>query len=729
MTPGAIFAQVVFSPTTGTPQSWATPGNWVGGNLPTSAQDAQLGANTVTMTVNLDGAQSINRLIITTATTATNTPVTIAAGTGGSLTIGAGGILHQSGSQNTISAPVTLGASQTWDIGQSTSATPAGSEFTGMIVSGVISDGGNNYGITKTGFRSLTLSGANTFGGGVTHTRGSIFLNNAQGLGTGTFVFQYGGTGTAATLSYNANNSPTIANNIQLNSATSAATISTGSVPINRVLSYTGNFTLGSSWNGARLDITSAGTTNGASQNTTVLSGDWSGYTKDGGPTPVIRFGTGAVRIDSALSLAPGANYEIGTSGGNFAAPKVLFNGDYNVANNFSLVDSATATGNLRPTIGTLTAAATTTNYSGTTALGTPNMTAARSVDGLNIVAQNADAIFNVSGDITGAANTNGVSRGLRINEGYTYTSADGVSGLQTPVGTVVFSRAGGISATGAVEVSGGVFRVTNTSGSATGTGAVAVGTSAAAVGGVAGTNGAVGSRIITGLDTATVSNLRIGQAISGTGIPVGSVVVGILIGNGTNNSGITISQNITTTGAATLAFDSFSRSATLEGTGIIAGPTTVLAGSFLAPGLGGDTRGLLSFGSSLTLQGTTTFNFAGGNVRGTDFDAINVTGALNNGGALVFDFSSTIGEGTYNLFSFGSTAGSFSSVSLTGVYGAVALTPGGDVWTGVGSGGKSFTYDQLSGNLTVIPEPSAFAAFAGLIGLGFAATRRRKHT
>ena len=76
-----------------------------------------------------------------------------------------------------------------------------------LIISSVISSWYDGTGLMKTGNGILTLSGSNTFDGGVTLSAGQLNINNASALGTGTFTIS-GGTigntsGHAITLSTN----------------------------------------------------------------------------------------------------------------------------------------------------------------------------------------------------------------------------------------------------------------------------------------------------------------------------------------------------------------------------------------------------------------------------------------------------------------------------------------------------------------------------------------------
>ncbi len=108
-------------------------------------------------------------------------------------------------------------------------------------------------------------------------------------------------------------------------------------------------------------------------------------------------------------------------------------------------------------------------------------------------------------------------------------------------------------------------------------------------------------------------------------------------------------------------------------------------------------------------------------------FTAGSTTVSLGGSLSLNFSTSSLVAGTTYNLLDYGSHSGAFSTVDLIGSIGGT-LARSGDVWTG-SSGGFAFSFDEADGVLTVsaIPEPSAFAALAGLAGLGLVGARRRR--
>src|SRR5262249_40360090 len=83
-----------------------------------------------------------------------------------------------------------------------------GDDNTDTTFSGVIQDGSGTVALVKEGSGALTLSGTNTFSGGVTLNDGTLNINNASALGTGAFTINGGAidnTSGGITLSTNNN--------------------------------------------------------------------------------------------------------------------------------------------------------------------------------------------------------------------------------------------------------------------------------------------------------------------------------------------------------------------------------------------------------------------------------------------------------------------------------------------------------------------------------------------
>ena len=178
-------------------QNFSTPGNWQGGVVPpsTGADSAQF-AQTPYNQVNLGStAANFSGLISQNYTD-------IYSYSGGSLTIGSGGITVGSGNGFQISVPITLSASQTW---------AAGTGYInayGSMISGTA-------GLTTTatsGYGGVDLSGTNTFSGGVIVASGSLDVGSSSAIGTGTLTLTNGTTlyGSYVTLP----NAVTLGNNV-----------------------------------------------------------------------------------------------------------------------------------------------------------------------------------------------------------------------------------------------------------------------------------------------------------------------------------------------------------------------------------------------------------------------------------------------------------------------------------------------------------------------------------
>ncbi|WP_396274878.1 beta strand repeat-containing protein, partial [Hyphomonas sp.] len=163
----------------------ATPGTG------TTVNFSATGAGNFTST--LDAAFSIAGLNVTNNEASA---VTINAGTGGTLTLGTGGINVQTGAPTplTIGAPVAVGASQDWTVADASSV---------LSVSGIVSGGAGNV-LGKTGPGQLTLTGANTFTGGLAIKQGTVLATtSANALGANANVVTLGdsaGGSNAATL-------------------------------------------------------------------------------------------------------------------------------------------------------------------------------------------------------------------------------------------------------------------------------------------------------------------------------------------------------------------------------------------------------------------------------------------------------------------------------------------------------------------------------------------------
>ena len=118
------------------------------------------------------------------------------------------------------------------------------------------------------------------------------------------------------------------------------------------------------------------------------------------------------------------------------------------------------------------------------------------------------------------------------------------------------------------------------------------------------------------------------------------------------------------------------------------------------------------------------------GAVRVTDYDGIDVGGLLTYGGVMTLLSDTLLEEGVYDLFGINGTdeSGDFASIALSGsAYGTgLAFAQAGDVWT-ASAAGLTYTFSQLTGDLSVIPEPGTYALLAGCFALASVMIRRRR--
>lgn len=240
---------------------WENSSNWSGGTIPNGVGDV---ANfsldiSAARTVSLNGDRTIGQITIGDPTTAFFA-YTIGSGTPTSARL----IFDQTGTAaatlsfpvvantaaNTISAPVLLMDHLEVTTAASNSSNPT------QTLSGTISDGASSFGITKKGIGLMTLSGINSFDGGVSIEGGKLTASHNFALGTGTASVSNGAqlflnltTGAYA-------NSLTIAGN-----GVALATNETDSANLVGALRYANATTSGSltvASGGARIGVTTA---------------------------------------------------------------------------------------------------------------------------------------------------------------------------------------------------------------------------------------------------------------------------------------------------------------------------------------------------------------------------------------------------------------------------------------------------------------------------------------
>ncbi|MGA2066342.1 MAG: autotransporter-associated beta strand repeat-containing protein [Thermoguttaceae bacterium] len=165
--------------------NWSTPQNWNPAGAPANdgTADVQMAGST-RPSPNVDAPWNIDSLTFSSGCAAFTL-------SGGPLTVGPGGIVNQSSAAQTLSAPIVLGADQTWNSGSGGLFSNGTVNTNGYALSFV---GGNGVVLngSVTGCGSLVVStsgsgvvcayGSNTYSGGTVINQGELYTSN-QGLG------------------------------------------------------------------------------------------------------------------------------------------------------------------------------------------------------------------------------------------------------------------------------------------------------------------------------------------------------------------------------------------------------------------------------------------------------------------------------------------------------------------------------------------------------------------
>ncbi len=656
--------------------SWNTASNWTKGTVPNAiGANAKFGPgiggaggsfSNITMTIPLDGAQTVGELLINEDF---GSSFIIAPGTGGSLLLdnGAGpSSVSVVAGDHRIEAPVAVDPDDV--------SIDVASIFN-FEVSGVLSSSAPGGGITKSGSGTLLLSGANTYDGGSILAGGVVAVNSSSSLGSSDASF-FGGSirlladladsrpykvsgANSATFDTNAFNYALTGAITSLPSATGglvkngAGTLSLGAVNayigatninVGVVDVVTGGAIATSAVNianagSARLVVSGGGAT--VSGATTVSNGS-SGILVSGGSAS---FNGGITATNNS-----NANHLIAATGGSFSA-------------------SSIALGRSALVIGTPTAGATGTGFY---------------VNG---------ATSSVTGNLSvGAASTS-------VNS----TASARIDSGSLTVGGVVLVTISSPDRWSVLDVNGGIFTSTN---SATGVqvGSTVIGSSAFLV-----RNG-----------TATVERILLTQPATSTetsmlNVSGGSLYIGAggIVGNVNAGTGILDVQLGTATLGAKANWTS-SVAATLTGTTTIkaASELNVAANITLSGAIGGVGGFDKTGAGALTLSGTNTYAGNTNVNEGTlaisgDQSASLGTVAVASGATLAgtgsIGGSVSIASGGRQAFALAATAGAQTTRQITGALSmdsgsVIDLTAAGTVANGV------YVLATAAGGITGLP-------------------------
>ncbi len=677
--------------------SWAAGGSFTPGNVPDYESNVTI--NTAVGTTPLNGSTDINSLTFGTGATAavTISAGTATAGTPASMlviearavngnTAGNGITLNNASGTHTISANIGLAASQTWTV-----ATGAG-----LTVSGVISDFGGGYGLTKAGGGTMTLSGVNTFTGPLTIANGTVradgnALKGTNGLlGAGTTVV-LGASGQTGRLAIFVDGATTIDRDITL------ATGGTGEIQF-------GNFGAFQNTNADR-SLSLSGNING-SGNFTKLGGSavvLSGNNIYSGTTTV---NEGALRLSSATALPGG----IGATGGT-SPLTINGNGSINVG---ATIQLTAASGDFLRALGT---GADQFQITGGVSGFDANGSARQVIVGNNaafelqwgIATFNPSALllgfhqYTATGAITlqNKIDLNAATRTITVNTGAAIATISGA--IRTTSGTAGITKTGG----GTLELSGN-----NTYNGPT---TISAGTltlsSAGAVGGTS-------QIVLGGTSTLHVNfvNLSLDKLVTGGAVPLGTflrysqaqtaagssngpgTILGTVELNVTNvNPNYTLDFGGSISTLTNLVTATYNSPITLSGSS-----SSINASTTSAPFTGGTgmTVGASTAGAkTLILTGTLAGNTLGG-VIGNGSGNVAVTKTNSGSWALT-------GANTYS----GATTVSAGTLTLSGANGAIgssAVTIAGGTLT-ISNANAASNSDRLSGSLAFTMNGGTF--------------------
>ena len=623
---------------------------------------------------------------------------------------------------------------------------PASVSFFNSLTNYIISasiDGTNA--LNKYGAASVTLSGSNSFSGGVTLNAGTLALASTNALGTGLFTIN-GGTldNLAGAVISNVNNNAqvwnkgfTFAGSAGLNLGTGAVIITTninitgpasvlvvgGNISGTGGLSHSGNSSLTLSG----ILSFSGGVTNTGGWLTNTGLNTYSGMTSLTGGTNAfnslanvgqpsalgkpLTSADGVIAVNSTIRYLLGSldstsdrvfNWQGGTFFNDSVSGKLILTGGFTNSNNGSLTFRGSGTNVLSGLI-SLGSGAVTRTDGGLTVL----------TNQLNLFSGNlsaSDGYFYID-----TIANSGVPCSIGTGNGFTLGQGSG-----NTVGKLQLAVTNGSSCNRAITIIGG-----------TGTGASG-GTMESTIAG----------RTVTfsGNVTTIVTNFATGPTLTLTGAGNG-VLTGVL-GINTNSlnamaivksgagswtiSGLNTNRGTVTVSAGTLLINgnsagatntvAVSSGATFGGNGTNGGSVTLSAGGILVPG-GLDAVGKLALTNSLTLNGNKLF-FKLGNNTGTN-DQVAVGQALSVTGVNTIYISGASPIGTNTLVTFGSISGAGSFVLGAAYPNALLITNGNSIQLAV-TGAFSGSTLTWKGNLSGTWDSGALNWTNGFVATSF---------
>ena len=471
-----------------------------------------------------------------------------------------------------------------------------------LAYGGIVADNGGTNTLTKSGSGALTLSGANTFTGGVTLNAGTLNINNNTALGSssGVLTINYDGAifdNTSGGLVSISNNITSTNNTVfsGTNALTTSGNYKYENAKRTLTVNGSGTLTIGS------LAVSTGGTNplRKAGSGTLAITG--------ASTAPGIEFGGpgGVVIAGDKASLGTGNLIVIGGGSGTLQSSAAL-TGANKIANGVTLGGALTLSGSNNFEIGGVITGAASLTKSGAN---TVTLSNANTYTGVTIIAGGTLSVATIGNGGVTSSNLGSASNAASniVFDGGTlqYTGSTATSDR-------AFTINAGKTATIEVTTSGQSLSLagatgTTTTGALTKTGA--------------GTLTLTGASTYSGGTTVQAGTLKLSAASTNNISSSTKIIVGDSLANNGANLDVT---GLTSSKLALTA------SQTLGGHGTVTGGVTAASGSHIAPG---NSVGTLAVSSGLTLADGSIFDWeidrTKTQTRGTGYDALNVTGTL----------------------------------------------------------------------------------------------------